>query len=387
MKKKILALTLASSMALAAFSGCAKKEDTAQGGGGDILIGTAFEQSGAVASYGNANLDGVRFAIKEINAAGGVNGKQLKLVEVDSKSEESEATNAVTRLATKDQVVAILGPATSGLTQAGIAPANESKVPLISPSATDDKALLDADGNVQPYGFRLCFQDSFQGVTMANFASQNLKAQKAVILGDNSSDYALGLAKNFEEKFTGEIVSKESYTKGDKDFNAVLTNLKNKEFDVMFVPGYYEEVGLIIKQARALGMTQPIIGGDGFDSPELLNIAGADALSDVYFSSHYSVLNSDDKTKAFIDAFKAEYGREPNAFNALAYDSAYMLADALGRAESLSGEHVKQALEATSGFAGVTGTVSVDDKHNAIKSASVIKLEKGKQVESTIVQP
>lgn len=222
---------------------------------------------------------------------------------------------------------------------------------------------------------------------MANFASTNLKAKKAVVLGDNSSDYAMGLAKNFEETFQGEVVAKENYTKGDTDFNAVLTNIKGKDFDVMFVPGYYEEASLIIKQARALGIKQPILGADGFDSPELKNVAGADALNDIYFSAHYSTLSKEEKSQAFMKAFKAEYNKDPNAFSALAYDCVYMLKDAMERAESLNSEKIKEALEATKDFGGVTGTVSVDEKHNAIKSASVVRLVNGDQKESTVVNP
>jgi branched-chain amino acid transport system substrate-binding protein len=220
---------------------------------------------------------------------------------------------------------------------------------------------------------------------MANYALNNLSKKKAVIITDSSSDYGKGLAENFEKTFTaagGTIVATEAYVAGDTDFNAILTKVKGQDFDVIFIPGYYNEAGLIIKQARAQGITTPILGADGFDSPTLLELAGAEALTDVYFSNHYSSLDQDPTVQKFIADFKAKYNKEPDAFNALGYDLAKFVADGIARAEKVDGESVKNALAATKNFSGVTGSFSVDQNHNPVKALVVIKLEDGKQVSS-----
>ncbi|MEG1774180.1 MAG: ABC transporter substrate-binding protein, partial [Oscillospiraceae bacterium] len=210
----------------------------------------------------------------------------------------------------------------------------------------------------------------------------NLKAKKAVVITDTSSDYGKGLAKNFIATFTaagGSVVAEEGYVAGDTDFNAVITKIKGQEFDVVFIPGYYQEAGLIIKQARAQGITAPVLGADGFDSPVLKELAGAEALNNVYFSNHYSSLDKDPTVTKFIADFKAKYGKEPDAFNALGYDLAKFAADAIGRAETVTGEGVKNAMAATENFVGVTGSFSVDENHNPVKALVVIGLENGDQ--------
>jgi len=225
---------------------------------------------------------------------------------------------------------------------------------------------------------------------MANFATTNLSAKKAVIIQDKSSDYAEGLAKNFVKTFEasgGTIVAQEGYVSKDKDFNAILTSIKNKDFDVIFLPGYYQEAGLVIKQARDLGITAPILGADGFDSPVLLELAGAAALNDVYFSNHYSSLDQDPMVQDFIKVYKEKYGVEPNAFHALGYDLGKFIADAIKRADSVDPVAIKDALAATQNFAGVTGTFSMGKDHNPIKSIVVIGLKDGIQTTSVKVDP
>lgn len=375
--KKTLALALCLLMAVSLLSGCA-------GGNSNVIkIGINYELSGGVATYGVSSVQGIELAIKEINAAGGINGKQIELVKYDNKSETAEAVTLAAKLMTSDKVVAVMGPATSGNFKATIPSANEYNVPVISGSATADDVTVTDDG-VQEYAFRICFNDSYQGVTMANFALNSKKAKTAAILMDTSSDYAIGLADNFKSTFEaggGTIVATESYTDGDTDFSSVITKLASKNFDVIFIPGYYEEVGLIIKELRAKNIKVPVLGADGFDSPVLLELAGAAALSDVYFSNHYSSLGNDPLVKDFIAAFKAEYGKEPDAFNALGYDLAKFVVDAISRAgNKITGKTVKKALESTENLAGVTGTITVDDNHNAAKSIVVIELQNGIQV-------
>jgi len=381
--KKLLILC-ACILLVASLAGCSKTNQN------EIRIGINYELSGGVATYGQSSVEGIEMAIEEINKAGGINGKKIAPVKYDNKSEPAEATTLANKLITQDKVIAILGPATSGPFKAEIPVANSKKVPIATGSATADDVTLTSDGKVQEYVFRVCFIDSFQGTAMAKYASENLSVKKAVIIMDSSSDYGKGLAKNFKENFEkagGTIVAEEAYVAKDTDFNAILTKIKGLDFDVIYIPGYYNEAGLIIKQARALGITAPILGADGFDSPVLLELAGAEALNNVYFTNHYSSLDKDPAVIKFIEDFKAKYNKEPDAFNALGYDLVKFVADAIGRAEKLNGESVKKALEETENFTGVTGTLSVDEYHNPVKSIIVIGLENGKQVSAVKINP
>ena len=378
--KRILSITLIAVMAITLLAGCGGPAANAN----EIKIGINYELSGGVATYGQSSVEGIEMAIEEINAAGGINGKKLVAVKYDTKSEPAEATTLATKLMTQDKVVAIMGPATSGSFKATIPVANKNKVPVASGSATADDVTVDENG-VKEYAFRICFSDYFQGEIMATYALDNLSKSKAVIIMDSSSDYAKGLAASFKNVFTaggGTIVAEEAYLDGDTDFNAVITSIKSKDFDVVFIPGYYEEVGLIIKQARAQGIDAPVLGADGFDSPELINLAGAEALNNVFFSNHYSSLDKDPLVIKFIEDFKAKYGKEPDAFNALGYDLAKFVADGISRADKLNGESIKNALETTKDFVGVTGSFSVDENHNPVKSIVVIGLKDGVQATS-----
>jgi branched-chain amino acid transport system substrate-binding protein len=390
--KKNLIMLLALIMVIGSFTACGSKKDSGNGDAAkEVKIGINYELTGAVATYGGSSVDGIMMAFDEINKAGGINGMKIVPVKLDNKSDAAEATSLATRLMTQEGVVACLGPATSGDFMATIPVAMGSKIPVISASATADEVVTtDSKVKLNDYVFRLCFNDSFQGITMANFASQNLSAKSAVIIKDNSSDYAKGLAKNFKDTFTaagGTIVAEEGYVAKDKDFNAILTSIKGKQFDVIFLPGYYQEAGLIIKQARDQGIIQPVLGADGFDSPVLLELAGAHALNDVYFSNHYSSLDQDPKVVDFIKTFKAKYNKEPNAFNALGYDLGKYIADAISRAGSTDPTAIKDALASTKDFAGVTGTFSMGKDHNPIKSAVVIGLKDGVQSTSVKVEP
>lgn len=388
MKKKTVLSLIAAIMAAGMIAGCSNGKNN-EGSASEVRIGINYELSGDVASYGQSSVDGIMMAFDEINAAGGIDGKKIVPVQIDNKSDPAEATSVATRLMTQEKVVAQLGPATSGNFMATIPVATGNRVPIISASATADEGVtVDDKGNVNEYVFRLCFNDSFQGVTMANFASENLGAKKAVIIKDNSSDYGKGLAENFRatfEELGGEIVAEEGYVGKDKDFNAILTKIKGQAFDVIFIPGYYQEAGLIVKQARDLGIDAPVLGADGFDSPVLLELAGAAALNDVYYSNHYSSIDEDTLIKDFIAAYKEKYGTEPNAFNALGYDLGKFIADAVKRAGSNDTEAVKNAIADTKGFEGVTGTFDMGKDHNPIKSAIVIKLENGVQASSVKV--
>ena len=372
---------------LALLAGCAGSGGNAATGD-TIKVGLNYELSGPVATYGQASVQGVEMAVEEINAAGGVKGKKIELIKYDNKSEPAEATTLATKLTSSDKVLTIIGPATSGSFKAQIPVAQKNKIPVVSGSATADDVTVDASG-VKEYAFRTCFNDSFQGTAMANYASKNLKATRALIIKDNSSDYSKGLADNFKATFTaagGQIVGEEAYVTNDTDFNAILTRIKGQPFDAIYLPGYYNEAGLIIKQARALGIKAPVLGGDGFDSPTLLQLAGAGALNDVYFTNHYSSLDKDPLVTKFIADYKQKFNAEPNAFTALGYDTAKFVADAANRAGELSGEGLKTAMAETKDFTGVTGSFSVDANHNPVKSIVVVGLKDGVQATSEKIE-
>ncbi len=377
--KKRLALLMALLFTLSFVAGCSSDAKTSEDSD-TIKVGLNYELSGEVSTYGQSLTAGVELAIEEINKNGGVLGKQIEPVKLDNQSNPTEVANVSTRLATRDNVVAILGPATSGNTKAASPPAMENKVPLISASATDDDVTVDSNGNVREYIFKTCFSDSFQGVTMGNFAYGDLNAKTVAILFDNTSDYAKGLTKSFKETYLelgGTVLVEEAYQAKDNDFKAVLTNIKATNPDVLYVPGYYEEVGLIVRQARELGITAPILGADGYDSPKLVEIAGADALNKVYYTNHYSSMDTATEIVDFKNAFTAKYSKEPDAFNALGYDLAYFLADAIERAGSPDREKIKDALASTVDFEAITGTLSIDENHNPVKAVTILEVVDG----------
>ncbi|QXT64029.1 ABC transporter substrate-binding protein [Tessaracoccus palaemonis] len=384
LRRRTLLGATAAVAAVGATTACSAKPGGSGGSavtGDTIKVGANYELSGAVATYGQASVDGITMAIDEINAAGGVNGKKLEIISYDNKSDAAEATTLANKLFTQDNVLVGMGPATSGNFKAIIPVANKNRVPVVSGSATADDVTWDGS-TVQEFAFRICFNDSFQGTIMAKFAAENLGASSAVIIKDNSNDYSKGLADAFTTEFEnqgGTIVTSEAYVAGDTDFNTILTRIKGQSFDVIYLPGYYSEAGLIIKQARDLGITAPFLGGDGFDSPTLLELAGASALNDVYFTNHYSSIDEDPTVQDFIKAFKEAKGAEPSAFNALGYDVGKFVADAISRASELTGDAVQKAMAETKGFVGVTGTFDMDGHHNPVKTILVIGLKDGVQ--------
>jgi branched-chain amino acid transport system substrate-binding protein len=380
MKKKLL-MGLASVFVLAACGNGATTEES-----DTIKLGGNFELSGGASAYGTLMDQGIKMAVAEQNAADGLLGKEIEYVSYDNKSEPSESTSVATRLATEDNVVAILGPATTGAANAQSPAVTRAKVPAILPAATGDSVTMDGD-SVLEYVFRVCFQDSFQGKALAEFAQTDLQATKAVILVDNSTDYAIGLSDAFKETFEGEIVAEENFTAGDTDFKAILTNIAKMDYDVIFLPGYYEEGGLIIKQAREMGITQPILGPDGFANSTLVELAGADNVDNVFYASHFTPNSEDPKVQEFLAAFEAEYGKPADSFAALAYDAAQLVFDAIQTADSTDPQAITDALAATEDFEGVTGTFSFDENHNPIKSAFVIELQDGLEVGNSVVEP
>jgi branched-chain amino acid transport system substrate-binding protein len=394
-KRKVAGILLSLMLSAGMVVGCGggAKDATSGGsqgasGGDTIKIGANLELSGGVASYGQSIAKGMELAIEEINQQG-INGKKLEIVKVDNKSEAAEATSGAIKLISQDKVAAIVGAATSTNTLAQVQVAQDNKVVLLTPTGTNP-TITEKDGKVNDFVFRTCFIDPFQGTVAANFAAKDLKVKTAAIFIDSSSDYAKGLAASFKEAFTksgGKIVAEEAYVAKDTDFRATLTRIKSANPEFVFLPGYYEEVGLIVKQARELGLNVPIMGGDGWDSPKLVEIAGAAALNNTYITNHYSSGDNDPNVQKFVGAFKAKYNSEPDAFNALGYDSAYFLADAIKRAGDADPTKIKDALAQTKDLVLVSGKLTIDDKHNPVKSAAILEYKDGKQQFKTKVSP
>ncbi len=387
MKKKF-ALTLVSLASVALLAACGEVSTTGNSGsasgteiGKTLKIGFNFEETGDVASYGTAEQKAAKLAVDEINKAGGVDGKQIEITDKDNKSELSEASTVSTNLVTQAKVNAIIGPATSGGTGAAITNAAKASVPLITPSGTQDDLTKGQD-----YLFRTTFIDSFQGKILSKYVTDNLKAKKIVLYYDNSSDYAKGIAKAFQEEYKGEIVATETFASKDTDFQAALTKFKGKDFDALVVPGYYTEAGKIVNQARGMGIDKPIVGGDGFNSEEFISQATPAAATNVYYVSGYSTSGDmTAKAKKFLEAYKAKYNEEPSMFSALAYDSVYMVAEASKGAKN--SVDIKENLAKLKDFEGVTGSITMDKNHNPVKSALMIGLKDGKVDTVETVKP
>lgn len=352
-----------------------------------IKIGSMFELTGAAAAYGTSMNNAVHMAVDEINDEGGIDGQEIEVVEYDTKTDETEAASITTRLGTRDNVAAIIGPATTGSMQAAIPSANTAEVPIMSPTATDDGVLTADDGSVHPYAWRTSFTNSFQGSALAQFANEDLNASSAVILSDNSSDYAIGLSNTFQDVFDGEIVGSENFSEGETDFSAILTNISEIDFDVLYVPGYYEEAGPIIKQAREMGIEQPILGPDGMGNEILRELAGAENMDDVYYTSHFVVTSDDPAVQKFVTNYSEEFGIEADMFTGLAYDSVYVIKEAIENAGSADAVAVNEALADITDFPGITGTFSFDEMHDPVKTVNIIEIQNDEEAGVYEVDP
>src|SRR5215211_973408 len=350
-----------------------------------IKMGYFGDLSGPTFNFGKSAYNGVIMAAAEINQAGGINNRKIDIVIEDDGGSPEVAAALTAKLIDQDKVIAIIAGGTSGISRAAAPKAQSSHVPLITPSSTDPAVTQTGD-----YIFRACFVDSFQGEVMARFAVNTLKAQKAAILFDFNSPYGRGLTEYFRLSFAklgGRIVSELSYAQGDADFKGQLSIIRSAEPDVIYIPGYYGDVALIAKQARMIGLTQPLLGGDGWDAPELWQLGG-DALNGAYISTHYSVDDPSPAIQTFVDMYKQRYGNLlPDAHAALAYDAARLLFDAIARTGSTERDKLRDALARTKNFNGVTGVISMDADRNAVKPAVVLKLEDLKFIYQETIQP
>jgi branched-chain amino acid transport system substrate-binding protein len=373
-------LTLVALCGSLALAGCSRPTGTssgeAGGGSGPIPVGEYASMTGDTATFGQSSHKGIAMAIAEINAAGGVNGRQLELKSEDDQSQAAEAATAVQKLIDRDKVVAVLGEVASGNSMAAAPICQSKQIPMISPASTNPKVTQDPP-QPRDFIFRVCFIDPFQGTVMAKFAANQLKLKRIAVFKAQDAPYSTGLAQNFVTAFTGlggEIVANESYASTDQDYKAQLTSIKGKNPDGIFIPGYYNQVGTIGRQARELGIKIPLLGGDGWDSPSLFDAAGG-ALEGCYFSNHYSPEEKRPAVQEFIEKFKAKNsGEVPDAMAALGYDTARILGDAMKRAKSVSGPDLRDAIAATKDFPGVTGAITINPEHNAVKPAVVLQI-------------
>jgi branched-chain amino acid transport system substrate-binding protein len=347
-----------------------------------IKIGHYASMTGKEATFGQSTDNGIKLAIKEVNAAGGVNGKQLELITYDDKGESKEAGSAVTRLITSDKVVAVLGEVASSLSIAGGAVCEQYNIPMISPSSTNPRVTAG-----KQMVFRVCFIDPFQAAAIAKFTTANLKLTKAAILYDQTQAYSKGLRDDFTKSFKkmgGTIVSDQAYNGGDNDFSAQLTTIKAANAEIIFVPGYYTEGGNIAIQARKLGVTIPLIGGDGWDSSQLAAIGGS-SIEGCYYSNHSAP--DQPNMKGFVEKYKAAYGVTPDALGGLGYDALLVLVDSMKRAKGLDGKDLAKAISETKDFKGVTGSITIDKDHNAQKGVVIVQIKNGNPVFVAAVDP
>ena len=343
--------------------------------GNEIPVGEFASLTGGTATFGQSVHNGDVLATDEINAAGGVLGKKINLMTEDDQSKTEDAVASVQKLVNSDHVVAVLGEVASSRSMAGAPICQQSHVPMITPASTNEDVTKKGD-----YIFRICFIDPFQGQTMARFALNSLGKKRAAVLTDVKQDYSVGLDEAFKKSFSssgGTIVNEQSYSTGDKDFHAPLTSIKGANPDVIYVPGYYTEVSLIVRQARELGIECPILGGDGWDSPELTKGAEKE-FTNTFFSNHFATEDPDTTVQNFVKKYQDKFHSVPDAMAALGYDATRILADAIKRAGSTDSTALKKAIAETKDFPGVTGRITIDQNRNASKPITIIKVVNGK---------
>lgn len=374
------ALTILGALWLGA--GCSRDSG---GGQGRIKVGEFASLTGKEAAFGQSSHKGTALAVEEINAAGGVLGHPIELITEDDQSKPGEAATIVRKLISRDRVVAILGEVASGRSLEAAPICQDNKIPMISPSSTNPRVTEMGD-----YIFRVCFTDPFQGKLLADFALKTLKATKVAVLSDVAAPYSVGLAQYFREPFTaggGTIVADQKFSSGDKDFKAQLTAIKAANPEAICVPSYYTEAGLVVLQARQLGITVPVFGGDGWEAQELIQIAGGDALKNTYYSTHFSAVKQTPEVQKFVKAYQKKYNGEiPDAMAALGYDSALVLADSIKRAGATEGPKLRDAIAAVD-FVGATGRTKLNAQRDAPKAAVIITVEDGRFKFLQDVQP
>lgn len=367
---KLLAVACAGLALMGAFVGCKDKGESGGAASNEILVGEYASMSGPTATFGQSSHEGLLLAIEQVNARGGVLGKQIRVISEDDQSKADEAVNAVQKLINRDKVVAIIGEVASKRSLAAGTVCQKYKIPMLSPASTNPDVTKTGD-----YIFRVCFSDDFQGLVNGQFATKKGWTRVAV-LTDVNNDYSKGLAKAFKSAYKGEIVADESYREGDKDFKAQLTKIKGLDPQAVFLPGYYTDVGLILRQAREIGLNVPFFGGDGWDSPETLKLGSI--INGCFQTNHYSPDDPRAEVQKFISEYKTKYGKIPDAMAILGYDAGLVMADAIQRAGKPDPAAIRDALAQTKDFPGASGVITIDADRNARKPIVVLEFQDGK---------
>ena len=376
--RKNTIVVIAAAISVAILTACPPKNEggggtsttSGGGGGGEILVGEYGSMTGPQATFGQSTHNGIMMAVDEINAKGGINGRKIKVITEDDQSKQEEAANAVTKLISQNNVIAVLGEVASSASIAAAPICQANKVPMITPSSTNPEVTKKGD-----YIFRICFTDDYQGHSLGEYVGKTLGVKRAAILTDVKSDYSQGLAHFFEERFTqdgGQIVARSSYANGDSDFKSQLTSVKAANPQILFVPGYYTDIGQIAIQSRDLGMNIPLVGGDGWESPRLIEIGGK-SLEGSYYSNHYFYGDTKPVVHDFVQRYKDRYGATPDSLAALGYDAAHVLGEALGHSGGKGGSDLRDVIAATKGHVGVTGTINIGPDRNAFGKELVIE--------------
>ncbi len=373
--KRLLSAILAILLA----AGCAPVEKDSVVSTSDtdpIAIGTFVALTGETATFGQAGRDGAMIAVDEINESGGIlGGRKITLKIEDTQSKAEEAAVVVTKMITKDRVIGLIGENASSRSLAAAPICQANRIPMISPSSTNPEVTKKGD-----YIFRVCFTDPYQGKAIARFVRNGLKATRVAILRDIRNDYSVGLAQFFEESFVpagGKIVINQSYSEGDVDFRSQLTAIRNAKPEVIFIPGYYTAVGQIAVQARDLGITIPLVGGDGWDSPRLLEIGGA-SMNNSYFANHNFVDEPRAEVQSFVAKYRARFKRDPDSVAALSYDAVRILVNAISKAGSIDTARIRDQIAATKDYPGVSGVISMGPDRNPLKPVAILAVRDGK---------
>lgn len=352
--------------------------------GEPLVLGVNLELTGPAAPYSVPAVEAFELYVEQVNTAGGVlDGRPLELVVLDNKTDTTEGVSLQTRLNDDPEVVATLGPNASGVVNAAKPVIESSAKPTVLPATTGDGLTLAANGEAVANLFRTAYEDSYQGTAGAVYVYDTLGAQNTLLIVDNALDYSQGLADAFVTKYEelgGSVVATEAYSSGDTDFTALATKLMGYEFDAIYMPGYYTETGLLVKAFRELGLTQPVVGADGYASDTFVELAGAENTYDVHYTTHYDASLESEASVAFGEAYTEKFGKAPDTFAALGYDAISFLVDGIERAGSTDPEAISQALAETVDFEGVTGTFSINDEHNPVKPAVMVTLDNGNVV-------
>ena len=375
--KKIIAMLAGATMMMSCGANQSQEESST------IKVGGMGPLTGSAAMYGITVDKGAKLAFEEINANGGVLGKKFEYISLDEKADPIEAVNAYNKL-TDEGVVAILGSVTSKPTLAIAELAAQDGIPMITPTGTQIN-LTDAGPNI----FRVCFTDPYQGSTLAKFSKDKLGAKTAAIMVNTSSDYSDGIANAFikqAEKEGIKVVAKEGYSDRDKDFKAQLTKINSENPDILVVPEYYELSALIATQAREIGMKSTFVGPDGWDGIiGALDSSSYSVVDNSYFTNHYSTEDNNEKVQSFLKKYREKYNEEPTAFSALAYDTVYVLKNAIDKAGTTDKAELTKAIKA-SDMDGITGHLTFDENNNPIKAVTIIKVQDGKYIFDSVVE-